>query len=55
MSRYNKAIGSLIGGVIGLGGAYLGLPEHMETQLVGMAITLLMSLFGTYIAPKNTN
>ena len=59
MSRISKAIGALVGGVVGVIAAYFSLPETMEAQivefLVPAAIGILGPVIGAYLAPKNTN
>lgn len=59
MKRYNKAIGSIIGGVIGIGLIYFDLSPDGSVPpayapLVNMLQTALFSAIGTWLAPANT-
>ena len=56
MANYSKLIGSIIGGLVGLGLAW-GLPLEWATQemqeALNMLLTPLASALGTYLAPAN--
>jgi hypothetical protein len=58
MSKYNKLIGALIGGVVGILLNWLGLSETIDVPLayqplVDSLVTLITAAIGTYFAPKN--
>jgi len=54
LSNYNKLIGTLVGGTIGMGVSYWGLPADWNTpEMIGF-ITMVISAIGTYLAPPNT-
>lgn len=54
LTRFNKAIGAILGGILGLLVAYGLLPDNIaDQQFVQEAITILASVIGTYLAPKN--
>lgn len=54
MSKFAKAIGAALGGVTGVAvAAALGwFDVEVSAELAG-AIAIILSTFGTYIAPKN--
>lgn len=55
MGKYSKLIGTLIGGVIGIGITLGFLPEEFaekQSEIIA-AVTLLTGLIGTFFAPKN--
>lgn len=54
ITKFNKAIGALLGGIIGLLVAYGLIPEDLANQeFVQEGITVLAAVLGTYLAPKN--
>ena len=54
MSNYSKLIGSLIGGVVGMLAAFgIDLSGVMTAEVQSAIATVLGSLIGTFIAPKN--
>lgn len=55
MAKYNKAIGMLIGGLIGiLVTKYPALDSVLGNQvIIDQVIILITGLLGTYFAPKN--
>ncbi len=53
MGNYSKAIGALVGGVIGLLGGIFALPAEWQTPEVIGAITTVLSLIATYVFPAN--
>lgn len=62
MSKYNKLIGSLVGGVVGLGVTFGFLPEEIATSenieqmvIVIGGIVALGSSIGTYFSAKNAD
>ena len=53
MGNYSKAIGSFIGGLVGILAGF-GIPVDWITPELQVAIsTVLGSILGTYFAPKN--
>ena len=53
MGNFSKLWGSLIGSAIGLGTGFGVLPEQFATpEIQGLLITVL-SIAGTFFAPKN--
>ncbi len=54
MGKYSKLIGSIIGGVIGIGFLALGVSEDQLPPLVDTVLPAVLAWFGTYIAPANT-
>lgn len=61
MGKYSKAIGAVIGGVVGVGLVAFGLSDGSSVvpatyqPAVDSLVTVLVSAIGTYLAPKNTN
>lgn len=55
MAKYNKAIGALVGGLMGFGVSKFGLPAEMQDPEIVGAITTLLSLAMVYIFPKNAD
>jgi len=53
MGKYSKAIGTVIGALIGLGVSLGFLPESFQSPEVIGAITTITGLIGTIFAPKN--
>lgn len=54
MTNYNKLIGSIVGGVLGLLVAKFGLPAGLaDPALVDAISAIIGSALGTFFAPKN--
>lgn len=60
MSKYNKGIGAIVGGIIGIGLAAIGItetsaiPPDMEPVVASIVATITGAL-GAYFAPKNAD
>ncbi len=56
-SHINKMVGSLVGGAVGIGLAWLGLDALFDDPATQAQIAnwtaVIMAALGTYIAPKN--
>ena len=53
MGNYSKAIGSVLGGIVGIVGAF-GIPMEWATPEVQMGITTVVgALIGTFVSPAN--
>lgn len=58
VERYNKAIGAIVGGLVGIALAAFGVTETAVVPddwqpVVATIVTAITALLGTYIAPKN--
>lgn len=54
MSNYSKLFGSIIGGIVGLStAAGVNADALIPPEMQGALATLLGSMFGTWVAPKN--
>lgn len=53
MGRYNKLIGSAVGGILGFGVSNFGLPEELASPEVVSLITMAASAAATYFFPAN--
>ena len=53
----SKMIGALVGGALGIAASKFGLPEAGPevTQWFNDALIVILSMFGVFAAPKNTN
>lgn len=51
--NFSKLIGSLVGGVIGVGVSKFGLPAEVATPEIQGAITVLLSALATFLFPAN--
>ena len=59
MGKYNKAVGSIVGGLAGILFVAFGLTETSTVPvvyqpMVDTLVTLVTGALGTYIAPKNS-
>ena len=54
LTDYHKMIGTLVGAAIGAAVSLGVLPQEWATPEVQIAIVTLISVIGTYLAPKNT-
>lgn len=52
-STHSKLIGSIVGGLIGLGVSKFGLPAEWASPEMVSAVTLIFSAVATYAFPKN--
>jgi len=53
MSKYSKAIGSVLGALIGIGVTLGFLPADMQSPENIAAIMTVVTLIGTFFAPAN--
>ncbi len=55
MGKYSKAIGALLGGLVGIAVAALGVDvsEGQQQQIVGALLAILGPVVGAWIAPAN--
>ena len=53
MSEYNKLIGSIVGGAIGIGVSVFGLPAEWQDPQTVTAITTVLAALATFIFPAN--
>lgn len=54
VTKYNKAIGTLVGAAIGAAVAFGIIPEAWATPEVQGAIITLVGILGTIFSPKNS-
>lgn len=58
MSKYNKAIGTIVGVLIGIALNWIGLSETVDVPVqfqpvVDQVVVLITGVLGTVLAPKN--
>jgi hypothetical protein len=53
MMNYSKLLGSLVGGVLGIGVSKFGLPSEMASPDIVASIVTVLSALATFLAPAN--